>query len=421
MKGNGGGKGSGDGGGDDNGDGETETCRRQDFAKDSCNNGSEFTLVNSRNIEMKRFTGGSNSKMSYLEFNDSQRELVGIKGKDGDVLNSILTWAEQQRGKRIDDTMHAEIGKHVPKVWKYNRAIHASFKNWTEGDAKRLIRYELNGGTDAWRKLYVEYIPMAQTKHYIILSEILELKPVTDKHIRKSSNRVDELRYKYNRCGGVAVGDSIVRRVLVKCILKDVMEPLALHIEGATTFQQMRKLIMRQMHDELIGTLEGESAQPLYAIAAEEVQPEEAERIPEETLARAEENWKRAEEEYCAAALGKSGGGKGGKGKGNKGGKGNQNGGSQDYGECWNRGQHGHPARDCIVPGKLHGGVIVAPAHTAAAFKSKGGKNNWKGKGNGKNNWKGKGTGNWKGNLNVVTGQEYNEACQNSCNYDGDD
>ena len=99
---------------------------------------------------MKKFTGESNSKMSYLEFNDSQRELVGIKGRDGDILNNILTWAEQKGDKKIEDSMLAKLEKYMPKVWEYNRAIHASLKNWTEGDAKRLVKYEVNGGIDAW-------------------------------------------------------------------------------------------------------------------------------------------------------------------------------------------------------------------------------------------------------------------------------
>ena len=206
--------------------------------------------------------------------------------------------------------MLKKLEEHVPKVWEYNRAIHASFKTWTDGDAKRLVKYEVNGGIDAWRKLYVEFIPMAQTRQDIIVSEILELKPVQDKQIRKFLNRVEELRYKYNQCGCSPLGENIVRRVLAKCLPKDVMKPLALHMEDATTFQQMRKLIMRQLHDELTGMLEGESTQPLYTIAPEETQSEEAETTPEQIMAKAEENWNRAEEEYWAAALGKIGGGK---------------------------------------------------------------------------------------------------------------
>ena len=62
----------GDGGGDD-GDADTGVGRRRDDGQDSRSDTNEFTLVNSRNIEMKKFNGEHNCKMIYLEFNDSQR------------------------------------------------------------------------------------------------------------------------------------------------------------------------------------------------------------------------------------------------------------------------------------------------------------------------------------------------------------
>ena len=73
----------------------------------------------------------------------------------------------------------------APKIWEYDRAIHAALKNWTEGEAKRIIKYEVEGGIDAWRNVYTEYIPLAQTRQDIILTELLDLKPVTEKHVRK--------------------------------------------------------------------------------------------------------------------------------------------------------------------------------------------------------------------------------------------
>ena len=102
-------KSSGPGGGSGGDDGEEETgaSRGYDSAKGTHDNTNEFTLVNSRNIEMKKFTGESNFKLSYLEFNESQREFVGIIGRDGDVLNHTLTWAEQRGDRQIDDDRFA--------------------------------------------------------------------------------------------------------------------------------------------------------------------------------------------------------------------------------------------------------------------------------------------------------------------------
>ena len=158
--------------------------------------------------------------------------------------------------------------------------------------------------------------------------------------------------------------------------------------------------MMRQMHDEFTGMLEGENAQPLYSIEQDSPKKEDEK---DEEQAQTEEDWQKLEQEYLAALSQKGKTAKGGKGKTNKRkGKG--------YGECRNCGRQGHPSRECPVPGKLHGGVGVQPGITAAfkgkgKNKGKGGKGAWRGKG-----WKGKGKGNGKQSFNMATDSEYNAA-----------
>ena len=239
--------------------------------------------------------------------------MVGIKGRHGIIFNKILTWAEQQGDAIIIDIALEKLEAAVPKIWEYNRAIHASLKTWTDGEAKRFIKYEVNGGIVAWRKFYMEYIPLAQTRQDIILSEVLEMKPVTIKDVRKKLNRMEESRYKYNQCGNAPLGDNLIKRMLVTCIPKEVMKPLVLHLESAETFQQARKLIMRQMHDELTGMLEGEATQPLYSIGQDSPKKEDQK---DEEQDKTEEGWQKLEQEYFAALKGKVGkGGKRRKGK----------------------------------------------------------------------------------------------------------
>ena len=83
------------------------------------------------------------------------------------------------------------------------------------------------------------------------------------------------------------------------------MKPLALHLESTTTFTQVRKLMMRQMHDELTGMMEGEDTQPLYNL--ETIEPDEKKAEGDN---QNEEEWSQAEQEQWIAVLK----GKGGKG-----------------------------------------------------------------------------------------------------------
>lgn len=100
----GGNGGGGNGGGDDGDDKQSDAVKGHEGDRDeSSSYVVEFTLVNSRNIEVKKFSGETGSNMSYMEFNENQRELVGIKGTHGLIFNKILIWVGRRGDKTITD------------------------------------------------------------------------------------------------------------------------------------------------------------------------------------------------------------------------------------------------------------------------------------------------------------------------------
>ena len=51
----------------------------------------------------------------------------------------------------------------------------------------------------------------------------------------------------------------------MKCLPSSVVKPIAVALHDAKTFRQVRRLVVRQMHNVIIGMMEGDHAQPLYS------------------------------------------------------------------------------------------------------------------------------------------------------------
>ena len=201
----------------------------------------------------------------------------------------------------------------------------------------------------------------------------------------------------------------------MKCLPTTIVNPIAIALDDAKTFRQIRRLVVMQMYNVVIGMMGGDAVQPLYSVGSTShddgaarsgittlQQEDGGEEGGGASLAAATEAWDKAEKEYWAAAIAKGKGtpkGKGGRGTPKGKGKG-----LVGYGECYNCGEWGHPACECPNPGKLHGGVP-----TAAAFKGDKGKGKF-GKGKGKGN-KGKGKNKY---YNIKRSLNY--ASENDCN-----
>lgn len=105
--------------------------------------------------------------------------------------------------------------------------------------------YGFNGGFDAWRRLSNEYLPMDQTKQDIILTEIISVQPVKEKEVRTLLDRVEELRDKRDRCGEKPLVEIIIKRITMRCLPSTVIKPIAIALDEAKTFREVRRFIIR--------------------------------------------------------------------------------------------------------------------------------------------------------------------------------
>ena len=323
----------------------------------------------------------------------------------------MLTAAERQGDEPIDDKLLHNAAVKAPKVWEFNRVAHGALKNWIVGDAKKLVTYGVRGGSDAWRRLYNEYLPMDQTQQDIILTEIISLEPVKEKDVGTLLNRVEELRDKHDRCGEKPLAEHILKRIIMKCLPNTVIKPIAIALGDAKTFRDVRRFIMRQMHNVVTGMMDGDMHQPIYSMQTEKVADEDPNK-PSDGSSQGEKSREVADQD--AATNGDLNAAT--KGKGNGKGKG--------YGQCWNCGGWGHPRRECLQ--------LIGQKGDVNALKGKGKGLGWGykggykgGKGKGLKGSKGKG---YKGyrfpgkaigkGPNYYSNEDYAEAWGDDYNYE---
>ena len=72
--------------------------------------------MNSRNIDVKKFSGEPCSKLSCVDVNENQSDLVSIKGKQGDIFNEILTWAERRGDRTIARQDLDQLEVAMPRI-----------------------------------------------------------------------------------------------------------------------------------------------------------------------------------------------------------------------------------------------------------------------------------------------------------------
>ena len=101
---------------------------------------------------MVKFIGAIGPKVSYIDFNESQRYLIGTKGSGGEMLNKLLTLAERQGIELIITEQLAELDADMPHILEYNRALRGRRRIGPLKEPTHILTWRA-GGIGAWRTL----------------------------------------------------------------------------------------------------------------------------------------------------------------------------------------------------------------------------------------------------------------------------
>ena len=118
----------------------------------------EFQLVNARNVNINPFSGRNLATNPYLPFNNALRRLILVQGHDGEELLNILNEIEQCGDEKFTKDDLKELSTRYPKAYQYDRAVRLALLNYTTGVAQGRVKYGVECGLDAWRKVYNRYI-----------------------------------------------------------------------------------------------------------------------------------------------------------------------------------------------------------------------------------------------------------------------
>ena len=81
----------------------------------------------------------------------------------------------------------------------------------------------------------------------------------------------------------------------MKCLPQTVIKPIALALDDARTFRQVRRLVVKQMYNVVIGMMDGDASQPLCSMQDDKKPDEHREEEEQDTLIAAADAWNTAE------------------------------------------------------------------------------------------------------------------------------
>ena len=341
-----------------------------------------------------------------MPFNNSLRRFILAQGSDGEVLLKLLDEVEARGANQYDNIMLQVLISKCPMAAELDTAIKAALLNWTIGVANNMIKYSVHNGFDAWRKLYHRYVPLVEDSQNILIQELMCLKPVGEGEIDAVFNVIERITDFYVKTGPT---DNLSERWIRAAIMKNLPEKIvtspSIELRTTETVDEIQHIINTYMHDHRAGLPRGIPG-PMACLAQKEG-PDTPEEEDNKTHAHAAASTVEPTTTAADSIINAS--------KGNKKGDYGQR---EGYGQCWERGEMGHPRCECPVFFKRMGRGTEQD-NTMAALEGTG--KYWKGGKWAKGKYKGgKGKG-FNGGKNTKGYRAFGKAIGKGFNYWGED
>ena len=233
----------------------------------------EFQLVNARIITITPFSGRNLPANPHLPFNNALRRLILLQGKDGEQLLDILDEVEQCGGDKFTKQDLQELSIRCPKIYQYDRAIKLALLNYIIGMAHGRVKYGVECGLDAWRKLYHRYVPLAEDLQNILIRELIALKPLAETEVDNLFAEVERITELYMRAGETnPMQDKWVKAAVLQNLPDRIVTQLSLQLKAADIVEAMQSLVNIYLHDHKTGFPKGHTG-PMICMAEEEHTP----------------------------------------------------------------------------------------------------------------------------------------------------
>lgn len=207
-----------------------------------------------------------------MPFNNAIRRLIILsQGSDGKVLLRLLDRIEAFGSiKFINESLHKMVVNDL-KVAEFDTVITVALLNWTTGVANSQIKYGVCNGLDAWRKVYIRYVPLADDLQNILIQNLMAIKQVGDADVDTFFNEIDRITELYAKIEpSYDLSDKRIPAAITRNLPERITTNFAMDIRKATTIEEMQSVVNVYLHDNRIGLPKGMPGTTICMTAKEE-------------------------------------------------------------------------------------------------------------------------------------------------------